>query len=99
MWKTVIHAGLIAAGVSVASVPVAQAAGPSDECKDAAAACREAYDKLDKCQKGKDGDKKDTCAADRSATDSACKSSNSVCVGGKKAKAAHSHKSKTAQKS
>ncbi len=105
MLKTLMQAGLLAAAVTCATASAAWAGAPSGECKDAAAACRAAYEKLDKCTKGKDGQKAETCAADRTATDSACKSSNSVCVGGssspspKKSKSAHSHKTKTAQKS
>ena len=92
MFRTRTQAGLVAAGLFAAWALVAQASSPSEECRDGAAHCREAFNKLEKCQHTQDAtkdggtdaakaeSKADGCGVERAATDSACKMTNESCV-------------------
>ncbi len=87
-----MRSGLVVAAL-VGSPTVALASGPSGACRDGAAQCREAYDKLDKCQHSKDGKKDGACATEKTDADSACKNTNMACVKGRASgKPAHTRK-------
>jgi len=88
-------AGSVAAGLLVMWTSPLRADTPSEECRDGAAHCREAYDKLDRCQRGKDTKaaadtdggpdaapktKGEACAAEKAGADAACKMTNESCV-------------------
>lgn len=56
----------------------ALATPPSEECRDTAPACRDAFVKLDACEK-KNSETPEDCAAERADTDTSCKASASAC--------------------
>lgn len=65
--------------VALACAPLlASAANPSAACRDGAASCRDAWDKLEKCELANAGNK-DACTAERAETDAACKQSSKAC--------------------
>lgn len=51
MQRTWFHSGLMAAGLVALLSTSAWASGPSDKCKDGATQCREAFEKLETCQR------------------------------------------------
>lgn len=56
----------------------ALATPPSEECRDTAPACRDAFVKLESCEK-KQAETPEACTAERADTETACKASASAC--------------------
>ena len=73
-------------------------AAPSEACKEGAAACQSAVEKLDTCKKSDDAKKDGACAAEKTAANDACEKSNSACVQGTAKASKTKSKSKTSAK-
>lgn len=67
----------LAALLGFASAP-ARAAEPSPACRDGAGACRDAFEKLERCQR-ENPDKPEACGGSRTDADAACKTTASSC--------------------
>lgn len=64
--------------VTVAGPSLARADGPSDPCRDGAVQCRDAWARLDQCER-EHGAAAEACRKVRDDADTACKATTSAC--------------------
>lgn len=70
--------GLAALALALGLAAPARATDPSGACKEGAALCKEAFDRLDACEK-KNPTAPDMCVGERAETENACKTTTSAC--------------------
>jgi len=71
-------AGLVVFAATVVGGPPARASDPSGACKEGAALCKEAFERLQSCE-SKNPTTPDACVGERAEADNACKTTTSAC--------------------